>query len=544
MKDNHDYMLKRLIILLQLFLVASTALWAQGKKLEASEIVHESSYSKEHFPKDKKGEYYNSVAIEVMLNVPNAEFIGDDIIPNATTTITGGYIIFVKIPKKDVTRKFSIRTPEYQPLTVVYHPKQIFNSFELYNMTVTPVEQDQNAGKAWLDFTSRNAQDFTVTVKGQNYGHSFEFTGKNGKTSRTNLPYDTYTYTVHADTYFDYEGQVTLTGEPVTESFTMKTIEGNLTIKREPGVILLVDGKEVSNATLKVHAGEIHTVIAKWGPYLKSETVLVPSEGTTIDMRLKGSLLVATNAKNGTVTLKPVNGTVPDGETWTVGGRIPNLLGTYDVTVNKSGMYSQTKRVEVKANEKKDINISLVRIVDTYGFISYVYSPKAPFGLMFGSVTHWGWYGKAQFAAPSWKVYSAADQNNEDGRDLNGAMPIADLTKEKPENLDEYGNFRFSITGGAMYRLSHFAFVYAGLGYGSYSNIYEDTNENHWSSASGDDGSYNKYRFYEGVQCKGMEAEAGLIIKLGNFNIIGGYGYLVGSKSPFADLHVGAGYIF
>lgn len=538
-------MLKRLIILLQLFLVASTALWAQGKKLEASEIVRESSYSKEHFPKDKKGEYYNSVAIEVMLNVPNAEFIGDDIIPNATTTITGGYIIFVKIPKKDVTRKFSIRTPEYQPLTVVYHPKQIFNSFELYNMTVTPVEQDQNAGKAWLDFTSRNAQDFTVTVKGQNYGHSFVFTGKNGKTSRTNLPYDTYTYTVHADTYFDYDGQVTLTGEPVTESFTMKTIEGNLTVKREPDITLLVDGQEVNNAALKVHAGEKHTITTKWGPYQKTETVLVPSEGITVDMQLKGSLEVSSNANNGSVRINPVNGTAPDTESWRVGNRIPNLLGTYDVTVSKSGMYSSTKRVEVGANKKESISIRLERIVDPYSFFSYIYSPKAPFGFMFGKVEHWGWYGKMQWAGPSWTAEMKSDSgDNTDYYDLNGIMPIEDLTKEKPEDLDEYGNFRFSVTGGAIYRLSHFAFVYAGLGYGSYSNIYEDTNENHWKKTSGDEGYYNQYRFYEGVKCKGMEAEAGLIIKLGNFNIIGGYGYLVGSKSPFADLHVGAGFMF
>lgn len=135
-------MLKQIVILPLLVLLFSSPLWAQGKKLEASDIIYQSSFSKKNFPKDNQGEYYNCVALEVLLNVPNAEFIGDDILQPYTQTITGGYRVFLKIPKKDVTRKFYIRTNEYQELAVVYHPKQIFNSFELYKIFVTPVEQN------------------------------------------------------------------------------------------------------------------------------------------------------------------------------------------------------------------------------------------------------------------------------------------------------------------------------------------------------------------------------------------------------------------
>lgn len=87
----------------------------------------------------------------------------------------------------------------------------------------------------------------------------------------------------------------------------------------------------------------------------------------------------------------------------------------------------------------------------------------------------------------------------------------------------------FTLTGGAMYRVTTGVFAYAGTGYGHYG---------HKMNASGD------YDYVMGAE--GLIADVGVVVNLGHFLLQGGYNAILGDNDPsgYNSFYLGLGYSF
>lgn len=100
-----------------------------------------------------------------------------------------------------------------------------------------PSMEDANTGKAWL--TVELPKNGSLTVAGK------EYASQNGGLVKVNLPYGHYKYVMAAPHYSTYQGEVTLSGEPVFVSKDkLVPTDGHVIILSNPGTHILVMGQD------------------------------------------------------------------------------------------------------------------------------------------------------------------------------------------------------------------------------------------------------------------------------------------------------------
>ena len=141
--------------------------------------------------------------------------------------------------------------------------------------------------------------------------------------------------------------------------------------------------------------------------------------------------------------------------------------------------------------------------------------PQMSYGLMVGYVKKWGGYAKFRsdyhFKSPA---YSCDKYGNIDG----GGLIWTNGLQRKS---------RLQATGGVLYRLTKWCYPYAGLGYGTRSLQWQDY-QGQWAEVAD-------------YSCKGIAAEAGVIMKMGPVAVSAGYS---STAFKYSELEIGIGVMF
>ncbi|MDR2563134.1 MAG: hypothetical protein LBC98_04245 [Prevotellaceae bacterium] len=151
--------------------------------------------------------------------------------------------------------------------------------------------------------------------------------------------------------------------------------------------------------------------------------------------------------------------------------------------------------------------------------LGYMFSPTAYLGFLAGGCgNRWGGYGSV-------KTHLLNNNHN--------VLNVENLDV----NFDKYKHFRWSISGGGMYRPFKQCYVYAGLGYGEYGKAYQLNNH------------YNKEDYHLPEKNAGLDIECGLIYAFRNekgngWYISAGYNTLTLVPKQVHDFSVGIGIAF
>ena len=293
-----------------------------------------------------------------------------------------------------------------------------------------------------------------------------------------------------------------------------KELWGDLVITSSSGATIIVNGiKSLNQYTGKVKAGKCKVSIA-YGSYNKTEDVeVLAGRKNEYHYSLEGKLQVTSTPSKARVRVDGIDkGTTPI---------VLDLYGKHEISVFKGNKYRYASEgIYVSPIENSSKHFSLKRIPnDLYSFWMYTASPSAYYGGMIGICRTFGWYAKGQY------------QPSESKDEIDWNM---DVSKVDYNTWTKEDRNRLSITSGPMVRLAKWMYLYAGAGYGDYGRIY-----------SGSMGDYN-YSYFCPLRCKGLEAEGGVILKIGGFILSCGYSTIfsnvpVGEKQ-FGDLHIGIGF--
>ena len=141
--------------------------------------------------------------------------------------------------------------------------------------------------------------------------------------------------------------------------------------------------------------------------------------------------------------------------------------------------------------------------------------PQMSYGLMVGYVKKWGGYAKFRsdyhFKSPA---YSCDKYGNIDG----GGLIWTNGLQRKS---------RLQATGGVLYRLTKWCYPYVGAGYGTRSVQWQDY-QGQWAEVAD-------------YSCKGIAAEAGVILKMGPVAVSAGYS---STAFKYSELELGIGVMF
>lgn len=265
--------------------------------------------------------------------------------------------------------------------------------------------------------------------------------------------------------------------------------------------------------TKKVSVGP-HVVVVTYGTRYKKEfNINVTQAKTEYDFTIDGKLDVKSLPTGMNLYIDGVKQ-----------GRTPlslPILGDHNLRLEGDPVtyYDLNERVSISPFETVEKTFTMSkRPPRTYGMVLLNYMPVSGspgFGLTLAIVKRWGMYIRLTSAGKG-----DPDQGKHDkyyyGNNLNGPGVYE-------KDTDEY----WAANGGVIFRLSKFAYFYAGSGYGSYSR-----------ELKGD--SYGKVHPYKS---KGVMADGGIILKWKA--LIGQVGYNrilgEGTPDPFGSVYVGLG---
>ena len=416
--------------------------------------------------------------------------------------------------------KLTIKVPGYLPLNINFKKehglKEGIKSKTTYVMVIEG-PQDQNAGRAYLTFHSKNGGGCNIRLTGTGGFDETYITDKNGNVENLHLPYGTYNYTASKTGFHTNKGTVTLTGVPVTEQIDLNSVTGRINVKTQENAILYIDGQKQENHYATLPTGK-HVVETKFGAYSRREEINLPSDGLELDMNMLSTLTI-TSPKGADLRVVAEKGAMQiDKNNFTTQQPIPGLLGKYTVSVSKRGYEDESKVFEVTPQKNIRESFSMRRRVEPYGFVDYIGTPKAPIGLMFGRVKHWGWYLAAKVAPKTLTLSVKDDKNNSDYSLYN--LYKNHLKHPSGDDVDwdqfdkEFTN-QWDITGGILARIFEGGYIFAGGGYGRGETLYllgEEDKAGAMLFTDEKDGG------------KGPVAQVGLMIRLGSsFNFLGGY---------------------
>lgn len=293
-----------------------------------------------------------------------------------------------------------------------------------------------------------------------------------------------------------------------------KELWGDLVVTSSPGATIIVNGiKSLNQYSGKVKVGKCQVSIV-YGNYSRTEDVdILAGRKNEYHYPLEGKLQVTSNPSKARVRVDGIDkGTTPV---------VLNLYGRHEISVSKGSKYRYVSEdVNVSPVGDSSKHFSLKKIPnDLCSFWMYTTSPSAYYGGMIGVCKTFGWYLKGQYQPSEYKD------------DIDWDM---DVSKVDYNTWTKEDRNRLSITTGPMLRLAKWMYLYVGAGYGDYGRIY-----------SGSSGDYY-YSYFCPLRCKGLEAEGGVILKIGGFALSCGYSTIFSDvpagEKQFGDLHVGIGF--
>ena len=520
-------MFRKLYLVLLLFVLGYGSLLAQLKLELVNDLAHKGSFPKNECiqTKDKKG--YCAV-IDVMIPLSGVEFKQSYI--QKVEKIKGGYRLFVSPSKK--SRQIQVLHDNYVPLEFTFggNEEHAVVGMEAYQVVIAP-PTDVNLGKAYLSLAS-NVENVKVLIEGPN-DYRQELLLADGQLEEPlNLPYGVYNCTFTKKGYFDLKKDAVLKDKPVSITAEMETIDAHLHVNKEHEIDIWVDGRNMGNdPDLSLPVGE-HKIHTQWGTkYLgKSQRINLTSQGATLDMPLKGSLTINTNARNPKIHITPIAATAPREEEMAEGEEMTDLLGLYDISISKYGRVDKSFTVEVGANEHKSEHVLLKHSLVYYSIFQYTYAPKAPIGITLAWVKRWGFYVTGQCSTPSflYTIGKGSEDNGQQeriGEKYMDLQSVSSLSRDMYEGLEPSANFRGSVTCGLMLRWVHWIYLFGGGGYGNFTNLYNVDDI-----------------YYKGQKFKGPEAEGGVMIRLGGMFLSGRYTQMFNTEQKFGDVSISLGF--
>lgn len=513
--------MKKIVFLLLLNLLGTSIINAQAKLECDGKVEFVGAFPNNECPNDLRGK--KCAVIDVFIPLDNVDFRSDYIVDKKR--IIGGYRLFVSVPERKA-QNVRVTHNDFSPIDFSFGGKDNpVMGIKQYKIDIK-ISEDKNAGKAFIivDCNVPNANVRITGDHGVNESHQIKGT----RLDDLHFEYGKYTCTITADGYIPETYHVDLTGKTELIQAMLKTVNGTLVVKRESDVNLTIDGKDFSTSdSISLPVMDLHKVTTSWGTYSKTETINVPSEGKTIDMSIKGSLRVKTNALNPHIEIETINGTVPPNTSINENTYYPGFLGKYRLNIKKSGYESKSFDVEVGVNQKKSESYRLAHVVSPYYFVEYTAAMKAPIGITMGFVEHWGLYVTAQTSYPSYKNAIKAKSSNATDEDMEfyEIESVSNLSEAEYKIMEKKTNFRGSLTGGPIFRMKYWAYLFAGAGYGTFTNIYQESSSE---------------TYYKGEDLKGVEAEMGLLLKIRAWTLSGRYTHLFGSNT-FGDISIGIG---
>ena len=527
----------RKYILTSLLLLCST-IQLTAQRLQITRFVEDQSDLKARQEstgkKDINGDWCGLIRVQFVGSEINFESKSIKEIEKSTSE----YLVWMNRKSK----KLTIKVPGFLPLNINfkndYGLKEGIQEKTTYIMVIEG-PQDSNAGHAYLTFLSNNGEGCQIKLNGPNGFSQTYTTDKQGKVENLNLPYGEYRYTASKQGFHTNSGTVTLSGAPVTEQIDLNSVTGRLNVKVHQSAKLYVDNKEQPQHHATLATGH-HKVEVRDGQYSRSQDIDLPSSGLELDMNLLGQLTV-TNPKGATLKVVAQNGAQQlNRNDFTVGQTIDGLLGKYKVTASKRGFESGSKTVEIKPASNLREAISLRRIVEPYGFVNYYGSPKSPIGLMFGTVKRWGWYVAGKGSPNSWSLIFSSKENGsvKDATSLRYRYhhelkyPTGDVDYSL---FTDKGTNQWDITSGVMCRLVEVLYLFAGAGYGVSEKLYIYGNEDSNDAILFTDQKKNG---------QGPVGQAGLMLRIGKFNLLGGCDVRMADKDIKVEPIWGLGFSF
>lgn len=465
-----------------------------------------------------------------------------------------GYLVWVTPQKKKATTLL-IRSDKYKEVILsemLTGGKQYEGELNAYG----------DASKAYINLASTDPCSISITnSKGKVLNYSLGNTYK-----RLELPYGAYTYVAKAtsSTRMNESGSFVVNGKDFNKLIELLSNTALLTISTEVGNIVKLDQKMLTpskqdgglgyyQATAKV--GYHNLTISRNGVEGLSEGISIqpgeevrdfyrPITGTLIVEKRKGALVSIQQNGNYEVNAQEVPYT------------LPFALGDYYVSGTKKGFKSKDPvKVTVKPHQTVTTDVPLKHDITKFAFISYVYTPSAPIGLMIGAAKKWGGYGSLKTSGRFWQ--GTVSSKSEDDDSYSSWLPIKnsvspDHWSDYDINVDELKKcepYRVSATLGIMKSITWWLYMYVGAGYGHYKTLYKNPSPKVVKTES--DEKYYADKFFSTCNIEGIEAEAGLMFRLSSVNIILGWTHLCDDiKHPFgaekyvSELVLGIGHNF
>lgn len=524
--------MKRFLFLLT-FMCLVLAASAQQKRFRLYGMLqHSGSVPSKECPKDKWGK--QCAKVELTIPFGGVKVTGDNIVGDVTYK-NGVYSFYHSTRKKKI-----------------YVSAEGFKTFEMtldgmkmregYTAKLI-VPEDKNAGKAYVTFESDEVDDYMVIINGNEYKSNGE-----GQVV-TNLPYGTYEYVVRAKDREESKGKFVLTGKPVTENVKLDLVKANVGIMVDDIASCSVDNVVTTDRDVKLPIGA-HTFLATINDSVYYRQIMVPREGTTVDVKMLGSIRVS--SKDGAkVVVSPVGKTVmPEGKEIQANAErlealhtnqgaaligtdksIDNVLGTYNIYAYRRGYLPNYKQIQVPVRQQVDVDLPLKRDIVSVGYISYDASIDQPIGLRAGFCSRFGMYVGFRVSVLNMQEWWY-DEKKTDYKPTNKSYLLHNKEKvdDIPANAKDKGPWRYQITGGLMFNVNRWLFLYAGGGYGENKDIYEVTED-----------SNPKYVFDKRYKC-GV-GEGGVILRFGALALTGGVSAMIGDGKTWIEPNVGLGVI-
>ena len=181
----------------------------------------------------------------------------------------------------------------------------------------------------------------------------------------------------------------------------------------------------------------------------------------------------------------------------------------YNVEKDKTYLAGKDIRFTLNVKSKNILDDEVIAMA------SVSVMPQLSYGLMLGYVKKFGGYAKFR---SDFHFGQAAYECNKFGEIDGGGLLWADGQQRKT---------RLQATGGVLFRLTKWCYPYVGAGYGTRSVQWQDY-EGQWAQVSD-------------YSCKGIAAEAGVILKIGPVAVSAGYS---STAFKYSELELGIGVMF
>lgn len=420
---------------------------------------------------------------------------------------------------------------------------------------------DNISSKAYMELAANNP----CTIKIMNSNGETITKELTDTYSKVNLPYGMYSYVAKApkSEWKDQSGTLIINGKDLSKKIELLSNTALLKITTETGNTLTFDGLPQA-ARSTSDQGSYYEITALEGTHtLKisrngiegcNEKINVQADVDQVLQKNITGKIVINKRKGSTITISqdtnPVVTNVKAPYT------LENALGNYTISGEKKKYEPTVGNVYVEPLQTQKMRVTGKRIISGFSFLSYLYTPKAPYGAMLGYAKKWGGYVSLKASENFLKSTNGAVSLDEDTKAEDIAMYHAVTPSQwskyniNTESLIEKDPMRFSGTVGVMKSITWWLYVYAGAGYGLYQTLYENPSPKVEAKAEikladGQKGTKTYYadQYFSTYKIEGVEAEAGIMLNFTRINFVLGWTHLFGEK-PVSEPVFGIGLNF